>query len=319
MSKEFYLKGVNKLIDLYILTGFLGAGKTTLLKNIINDLHDKKVGVIQNEFGKKSIDGDILKNNGIEMLEINRGSIFCSCLKISFVEAMNQLAEKELDYLFVESSGLADPSNINEILEAIEATSGQQYNYKGAICLVDAVNFLEQLDESETVARQVKHSHLGVINKIDLVDQAQLDSIYTKINGINSNLTIQETTYGKLHYEFLNEDLSKNRLIPAENTTNTPDNKPKTLNLTFSDIVDKDKFNLFISEAKEVCHRIKGFIQFEDGWYQVDTVNKLYDYKKIEETKEESNIVLISKIGRKAIRPIVSAWKGHIGKEMKLR
>ena len=41
---------------LYALTGFLGSGKTTLLLKLIDELKGKKIGIIQNEFGKLGID-----------------------------------------------------------------------------------------------------------------------------------------------------------------------------------------------------------------------------------------------------------------------
>ena len=43
-------------IKLYFLTGFLGAGKTTILRNLLENMEGTKVGVIQNELGKISID-----------------------------------------------------------------------------------------------------------------------------------------------------------------------------------------------------------------------------------------------------------------------
>ena len=70
-----------KTTKLYVITGFLGAGKTTLLLKLLEHLKGSRVGIIQNEFGKLGIDGVILKNDDIHMVEINRGSIFCSCLK----------------------------------------------------------------------------------------------------------------------------------------------------------------------------------------------------------------------------------------------
>ena len=92
-------------IKLYFLTGFLGSGKTTLLKNLLENMEGMKVGVIQNELGKISIDGTVLQNDDIHMVELNRGSIFCSCLRLSFVDALAKMSQQGLEYVFVESSG----------------------------------------------------------------------------------------------------------------------------------------------------------------------------------------------------------------------
>lgn len=82
---------------------------------------------------------------------------------------MMEMVERSIKYLFVESSGLADPSNIGEILDAIESVKGNVYDSKGAICIVDGVHFLEQIKGLETVERQLKHCHLAVISKIGQV------------------------------------------------------------------------------------------------------------------------------------------------------
>ena len=90
---------------LYVLTGFLGSGKTTALLKLLERLKGSRIGVIQNEFGKLGIDGTILRNDDIQMVEINRGSIFCTCQKLNFVKALADMARQDFDYLFVESSG----------------------------------------------------------------------------------------------------------------------------------------------------------------------------------------------------------------------
>ena len=89
---------------LYVLTGFLGSGKTTVLLKLLEILKGHRIGIIQNEFGKLGIDGTILRNDEIQMVEINRGSIFCSCLKLNFVQALAEMAAQDFEYLFVESS-----------------------------------------------------------------------------------------------------------------------------------------------------------------------------------------------------------------------
>lgn len=305
--------------DLYILTGFLGAGKTTFLTNVLNDLSGQKVGVIMNEFGKVGIDGTIIKKDGMELTEINRGSIFCSCLKISFVQAMCEMADRGLKYLFVESSGLADPSNIGDIMDAIREFKGEVYDYKGAICLVDALHFLEQIKDLETVERQLKHCHLAIISKVDLVDNETLEAIKSKIREINDKVEIRTSLFGKVDYNFLNEDLMKNQWVESEDTTNTPDNKPKTLTLTFNGQIKKEDLTRFIDCISGDAYRIKGFFKLEDGWNQVDVVNKKIDYKLSDTEETESQLVIISKIGPNIIREIFDKWNEVIGQEMKLK
>lgn len=305
--------------SLYLLTGFLGAGKTTFLTNILDDLSGERVGVIMNEFGKIGIDGTIIKKEGMELVEINRGSIFCSCLKISFAQSMIEMADRSLKYLFVESSGLADPSNIGDVLDGVTSVKGEVYDYKGAICIVDGVNFLDQIDDIETVERQLKHCHLVVISKVDLIDQNTLSKIIEKIKSINNKVEIETAIFGKLNYDFLNEDLMKNQWVESEDTTNTPENKPKTLNLTFEGELKKEDLSRFLDIIKEDSYRIKGFFKLEDGWNQIDVVSKRIDYKISDTDETTSQLVIISKIGPQIIRKIVSTWDEVIGQEMKLR
>lgn len=307
------------MIKLYLLTGFLGAGKTTFLTNTLEHLKGEKVGVIMNEFGKIGIDGTIIKRDGMELVEINRGSIFCSCLKISFVQAMIEMAERELDYLFVESSGLADPSNIGEILDAVTSMKGDVYDYSGAICLVDAPNFLEQIKDLETVEKQLKHCHMVIVNKDDLVDEDTLKRVIEKIREINNKVEIEITSFGKIEYKFLEKDLMLNQWVEGEESTNTPENKPKTLNLTYEGEITKEQLTAFIDKISGDSFRIKGFFKLEDGWNQVDVVNKKIDYKLSNTEETTSQIVIISKIGPNIIRPIFNAWEEVVGKEMKLR
>ena len=84
---------------MYILTGFLGSGKTTVLQKILEKLEGKRTGIIQNELGKLSIDGTVLRDDDIKMVELTRGSIFCSCLKLSFVQALTWQRKRLITFL----------------------------------------------------------------------------------------------------------------------------------------------------------------------------------------------------------------------------
>lgn len=310
---------MNKKIDLYLLTGFLGSGKTTLLTSILEDLSGERVGVIMNEFGRIGIDGEIIKKDNMEIVEINRGSIFCSCLKLNFAQAMMEIADRDLKYLFVESSGLADPSNIGEILEGIKAVKGDIYNYKAAICIVDGANFLEQLEDLETVERQIKHCHLALISKVDLIDDAELVRVIERIRKINKVVPIETISHGKLNYDFLNTDLMQYNWSETEDTTNVPEAKPKTLILTYDDDVEGEKLIEFINTIKGSSYRLKGFLKIDGKWKQVDVVGNKIDIKDIDAKDDQSQLVIISKIGPQIIRPIVENWKEICNIEMKLK
>ncbi|HSH34906.1 GTP-binding protein [Schnuerera sp.] len=304
---------------LYLLTGFLGAGKTTFLTNVLEDLTDKKVAVIMNEFGKVGIDGDIIQKDGMELVELNRGSIFCSCLELSFVSALVEMADREMEYVFVESSGLADPSNIGEFLEAVKVAKGDIYDYRGAICIVDGVNFLDQIEDIETVERQLKFCHLVILSKVDLIDKEKLNRVKEKIKAINPKVDIVESINGQIDYNFLEMDLLEDDWFGVEDTTNTPENRPKTLILTYEGKVTKEKLSQFIDTIKDDCYRVKGFFQLEDGWNQVDVVGKRIDYRLTDKGEEKSQLVIISKIGPQIIRPIFNTWEEIVGEKMVLR
>ena len=98
------------------------------------------------------------------------------------------------------------------------------------------------------------------------------------------------------------------------------------MNLTFNGQVTKEELTEFLNSVSENSYRIKGFFKLQDGWNQVDVVNRKIDYKlsPLEEAESplgeaESQLVFISKIGPNIIKPIIDNWKGIIGQEMKLR
>ncbi|WP_300283098.1 CobW family GTP-binding protein [Peptacetobacter sp.] len=304
---------------LYLFTGFLGSGKTTILLEMLKKLENNKIGVIQNEIGKISIDGEILKKDGIQMVELNRGSIFCSCLKLNFVQALSDMSENNFEYMFVESSGIGDPSNLDEILKAVKVVAGDKYDFRGSICIVDALNLDNQLKEDETVERQIKHCNMAVITKTDICGDEKFDTIFEKIKEINPICKIEKSVNGIMDYSFLEEDLMKYKWAESEESINSIDTKPKTLFLNFEGEIEKTKLTQFLEEMTEDVYRMKGFFKIKEyGWNQVDVVGKKIDYKTCTD-KGSSQLVFISKKGPTIIKKIFSSWEKIVGLEMKLK
>ena len=320
-DKTKEINGMNNSANtrIYVLTGFLGSGKTTLLLKILEHLKGHRVGVIQNEFGKLSIDGDIIRDDDIQMIEICRGSIFCSCLKKSFVEALCDMSNRDFEYLFVESSGLGDPSNVQEIIDAAEEASGKKFDFGGVICMVDAANFLEQVEDEETVNRQLKHCHLAAITKSDLVDGETIEKITEKIRSINPVCLMETSTMGSLDLGFMKEDLLLYQWAEGEESINSKENKPKTLSMEFEGEVEREALVAFLNEIIPSLYRSKGFFNIKgEGWMQVDVVGRNIDFKP-SEAYEKSHLVFISKIGAAVIKPLAAAWEAKVGQPMKLK
>ena len=303
---------------LFVLTGFLGAGKTSFLQHVLEAFSDKKLAVIQNEFGKIGIDGSILQKQGIPIKEINRGSIFCSCLQLSFVEALAELAKSDAESLFVESSGLADPSNIMDILESVKLLTGDVYDFQGVICLIDGVHFPKQVKDTETVDRQLKHCDVAIINKIDLISGEQYKKVISLVREVNPHCLILHCENGRADLSFIREGFEKGSWVDSEESLNTVDNKPKTISLLCTESVEKGQFQQFLQAVLPECYRIKGFFLLDRSWTQVDVVEERIDYKPCPE-KEISELVFLSKVGPKVIRSIDEAWKKYMVVPMKLK
>lgn len=303
-----------KRVKLYFITGFLGAGKTTFLNLLLKQFEGEKIGIVMNEFGSESVDGDRVSEEGRKVMEINNGAIFCSCLKGTFVEALGDMGKFSLDHVFVESSGIGDPSNTKTILELISKKYGDLYDYKGTIALVDSTNFLELVQVLPAVERQVKYSDYMVLNKIDLVDDDRIQKIISKISGVNSATVIHQTSYCELTDEFWNNikeakekanievdlqtDLENKGLVTLSlgsmPSTNTPLNRLKTFTVKTESKLNKCDIENFINELKDKFFRIKGDIFDGDKWYQVDLASAHIAMDITERKHKKSELVFIA-------------------------
>ena len=78
-------------IPTYLVTGFLGAGKTTWLNQLIRQLTglEQTLAVLMNEFGATGVDGALVEGYG-HLSELNKGSIFCICVRDDFLAEMER-------------------------------------------------------------------------------------------------------------------------------------------------------------------------------------------------------------------------------------
>jgi G3E family GTPase len=284
-------------IDLYIVSGFLGSGKTTFLKNMLYNFDKKKTGVLVNEFGSINIDSARLSDDSIKMVEINNGSIFCSCLKGDFIKALIAFSNEDIEYLFIENSGLADPSNMRQILKEISGKTHRTYEYKGAICVVDATGFLKHVAVLPPVQNQVAHSNFVVLNKTDRVNKEQISDVLAKLNEINPKAYVYETIYAEVPLSILDAHLTA--ATHEGETSNKPWNRISTYAFETEEYVSIEEITRFVEEIRNSAYRIKGYAKDKDKWISVDVTEMDISIKETSLSKRDilkhTRLVVISK------------------------
>lgn len=299
------------MIKLVLLTGFLGSGKTTLLNALLDNFENKRVGIIVNEFGKINIDAVLTKRDGIEMAELSNGSIFCACLKDSFYRSLIMMTEQDLEYLFVEASGLADPANMAEIISVIKKEANTTIDYAGSVCVVDADNHIELFDVFPALQRQIEYSNALIINKSDLVNQDKIIEVSEHLTSINPDAQQYITSYCKLDLTELIDLLTPVSLL-AKNSTNTIESRPMAITLSLSDFVEESKLMAFLKKMVQYTYRIKGFVKTDKGLQTISTVGDRISVEPFYGEENSYEIVLISSVGIKLISMIADANRKYL-------
>ena len=293
---------------LVLLTGFLGAGKTTFLNHILKEFEGTKVGLIVNEFSNTGVDGALIRKDipGTTMVELNNGSIFCACIKDSFTDSLVEMGSRDLEYVFVEASGLADPSSITSTLDQIRDLRGVIYYYQGAICLVDALQFPRHSRVLVSLQRQVTYSRAAVLNKTVLVDDKGLADCVEAIHAIRPDIPIYPTTFAQVSLrEILDAPMAA--LPEARESTNTVATRPVTRTLVTKEPVEKEKLQAFLEEIAPYTYRVKGFVRTTEGPMEVSMVGTICRMEPWGEPVEKTELVIIASVGVRIVSVVLKA------------
>lgn len=306
------------MIQIYLLTGFLGAGKTTLLQSLMNAYCDKKIGVIVNEFGEINIDARLIEKDGIEMAELSNGSIFCACIKDKFVDSLIEMSGRDLEFLFIEASGLADPANMAQILEGLKPYTSNEYLLRGSICVVDGKNFLDMVEILPALENQVAYASAVIINKADLIDAEKESKITEFIDEINPGAGVFVTTYCNVNIREITDRFSAS-MKESSDSTNTYESRPNSFVLRASRQLPYEGLFNFLKEVAPDSFRIKGFADTDKGSLEVSAVGNDLVMKPWKEEIMQTEIVVISSIGIKMLSNLLSASQKHLGGMLKLK
>ena len=268
-----------------LITGPLGSGKTTLLRHILA-VQLGKIAIVMNEFGEIAIDTKVIEGKNVRIAELGGGCVCCSLLG-EFEAAIGEIIGKIApDLIIVETTGLAEPEalvfNIQEALP--------QCRLDGVVSVIDADMLVRFPELGHTTRLQIEGADILLLNKIDLVEPAQIEPLETKLSDITPTAAIVRTERCRIDPELLFGIGREKKLAGPQHQ-----HELEFESFAFSSdrIFSRDCFEHFTNSLPASVIRAKGFIRFADRTELFNFVAGRWDLEPFETDRTE--LVFIGK------------------------
>lgn len=195
-----------------VFVGFLGSGKTTTLNRLLRGVHGKKIAVIVNEFGAVDVDSRLVAREvhaDAELISLPNACICCK-LRGDLLKTVKLLTDRfDLDYILVESTGLGEAAPIAQTFFA-EGLGGK-VRLDAVITVVDAAHFWDTYEKegegriggedeghglAHLLAGQIEFADVVLLNKTDLVSDAETARLESFIWELNGRAKVIRTRFG---------------------------------------------------------------------------------------------------------------------------
>lgn len=179
-----------------VIGGYLGAGKTTLLNQLLADTGGLRLAVLVNDFGSLNIDAALVRAHAGDTIELANGCLCCSLVS-GFAEALSQVKARAgaFDHVVIEASGVAEP------LRVAEMAQGFGFPIDARLVVVDAERIERQTADryvGDVVRRQLRQADLLLLNKQDLIDDAQRLELHGVLEALAPGIPRLETVRGQV-------------------------------------------------------------------------------------------------------------------------
>jgi G3E family GTPase len=213
------------------LEGDLGAGKTTLLRHLLGQAEGRRWAAVVNDMAAINVDVQLVQGAGAaSVVELGNGCVCCS-VRDELAETIAELCAREkFEHVIVETTGVADPRGVADLFvrkNEFWRSLSDFAELSSLVTVVDARGFLAERErarvgaegrkakenEAESVGRkkpvfelmvdQAECADVIVLNKCDLVSEAELARVEGLLRGLNPRAELVRAERGQVASEFL--------------------------------------------------------------------------------------------------------------------
>ncbi|XP_034603813.1 uncharacterized protein [Setaria viridis] len=187
----FDAQALDTRVPATVITGFLGSGK----------------------FGEVDIDSSLVASHSSvaeDIVMVNNGCLCCT-VRGDLVKMLLKLVKQKgdkFDHIVIETTGLAKPGPVIETFCSDELVS-KYVKLDGVVTMVDCKHAMKHLNEVKArwvvneAVEQVAYADRIILNKIDLVNDAELEALTKKIKLINGMAQMKKAKFGDVDMDFV--------------------------------------------------------------------------------------------------------------------
>jgi G3E family GTPase len=247
-------------VPILLVAGFLGAGKTTVVNRILAQAGGRRIAAVVNDFGAINIDAELIAGASDGVVSLANGCICCS-LEGDLLRTLAGLLRRDPrpDYIVIETSGVADPSDI--VRNLMDPVIWKEAPLETVLCVLDSTTPVAKLDDA-LLRCQLRAADVVALSKTDLVDEAEVERVRKAARAVRPTAVIVEASHGQVPAALLFPDHPDHAPAPRDSRPRRPaSDRFETMSWTSDRPVSLSRLQAAIGRLAPRLARAKGLFE----------------------------------------------------------